>query len=105
MAGTPQSHLTLREGTPVLSADGDRVGVVAHVLTDEPTGIFEGLVVDTGGLAGGHHFADAEEVAGIGEDAVVLTLGREAAGRLPGVSERSTGDRLRRAWDWVSGRY
>lgn len=117
--GEPQSHLTLRDGTPVVTSDGHQVGVVAHVLSDDRTAIFDGIVIDTGGLAGGHRFVDAPEVDEIREDAVVLTLDRTAAERLPepsespavidvdaqGLGDDGLGDKLRRAWDWVSGRY
>ncbi len=115
----PQSHLTLEDGTPVLTSDGFQIGVVAHVLTDEPTGIFDGVVVDTTALPGGHKFIDAAEVAEIRADAVLLTLDRAAAQRLPtpsespavvdlgaeDVDESPLAGKLRRAWDWVSGRY
>ncbi|HYF27102.1 MAG TPA: PRC-barrel domain-containing protein [Baekduia sp.] len=114
----PQSHLTLEDGTPVTTRDGARVGVVAHVLTDEPTGIFDGIVIDTGGLVGGHRFVDAPLVDEIRSDAVVLTIDADQAARLPEPSENPAvvgaepgdddgvlGGKLRRAWDWVSGRY
>ncbi|WP_205699597.1 PRC-barrel domain-containing protein [Conexibacter sp. SYSU D00693] len=119
MEGAPQSHLTLEDGTPVLTSDGHRIGVVAHVLSDDMTAIFDGIIIDTGGLAGGHRFVDAPDVDDIREDAVVLALDRAAAQRLPEPTESpavvegdgtdfgddTLSDKLRRAWDWVSGRY
>jgi hypothetical protein len=46
-SGDPISYLTLQTGTDVISADGDRVGVVEHVLHDAATDVFDGIVIDT----------------------------------------------------------
>ena len=43
--GPPVAYLGLREGTPVYDRSGERIGVVEHVLADEPMDIFLGLVV------------------------------------------------------------
>jgi len=45
-SGDPASYLTLEAGTDVLSAEGQRAGTVQHVLGDEQTGIFDGIVID-----------------------------------------------------------
>ena len=58
-SGDPISYLTLEPGTDVISADGERVGVVEHVLADEETGIFDGIVIDVKLGPGGLHFVDA----------------------------------------------
>ena len=114
--GDPGSYLTLGEGTPVLSADGERIGVVEHVLADADDDVFDGLVIEA---LGGHRFVDAPLVDEIHERGVVLTLDAEAAGRLPEPIENPSaieatpddtvpddlGDKLRRAWDWISGNY
>ena len=114
--GAPMSYLALAEGTAVHSADGEEVGEVAHVLADEETDIFDGIVIAHG--VGRHTFADAEQVAEIHERAVVLTLTAAEAEALPEPSENPAvmeddpsehegrlGHKLRRAWDLISGNY
>jgi hypothetical protein len=117
-AGEPTSYLTLEEGTDVLSADGERIGAVEHVLRDESTDIFDGLVIDTKLGPGGHRFVDAVEVAEMRADAVVLTLSTADAEQLPdpepspGVMEHHGAEdtespverKLRRAWELISGK-
>jgi hypothetical protein len=114
----PASYLTLEPGTDVVSADGERVGVVEHVLRDEATDIFDGLVIDVSLGPGGLHFVDAPAVAEIRDDAVVLATRAADVERLPkpsanpavmehhGVedSEGKLEHKLRRAWEIVSGR-
>ena len=116
--GAPASYLTLEEGLPVYSSDGRRVGKVEHVLADPDVDVFDGIVLDTSVLPGGHRFADATQVDEIYERGVVLTLDAEAAERLPEPSanpgEIEIGpddvvpdefkDKLRRAWDRISGK-
>jgi hypothetical protein len=116
--GDPGSYLTLEEGTDVISADGHRVGVVQHVLRDEGTDIFDGIVIDVRLGPGGLRFVDAPDVAEIRETAVVLTVPSEEIEQLPqpapspavmehhGVedSESPLEHKLRRAWEIVSGR-
>jgi hypothetical protein len=114
--GAPGSYMTLREGVPVYSRDGQRLGDVEHVLAEPDKDIFDGIVF---GLAGKHHFVDAPEVERIHEQGVVLSLDAAAAERLPEPSENpatmsaspddtAEGElerKLRRAWDLISGRY
>ena len=114
--GNPASYLVLADGTPVLSSDGQEVGTVEHVLADADSDVFDGVIVDVGG---GHRFADASLVEGIYERAVVLAMTAPAAEELPEPSENPAalgaspddtvpddlGDKLRRAWDYLSGRY
>jgi hypothetical protein len=118
MAGEPSSYLTLEAGTDVLTADGERIGAVEHVLRDEPSDVFDGLVIDTRTGPGGLRFVDAPEVAEIRVDAVVLTLTAVEAERLPQPegspavmehhgaedSESPLQHKLRRAWELVSGK-
>ena len=114
--GAPVSYLALEEGTAVLTADGEEVGHVAHVLADEEKDIFDGIVISHG--LGRHTFADAEQVGEIHERGVVLTLTAAEAEALPEPSEnpavmerpvRAGGlaltAKLRRAWDLLSGNY
>jgi uncharacterized protein YrrD len=117
-AREPASYLTLEEGTDVVSADGDRVGVVEHVLRDEETDIFDGLVIDVKLGPGGLRFVDAPDVADILEDRVVLTVPSAEVEQLPkpgpnpavmehhGVEdvESPLEHKLRRAWEIISGR-
>jgi hypothetical protein len=90
------------------------VGVVDHVLTDEETGIFQGLVVHTRPVVPGRHlFAAHEQIAELRERGVRLGVPREelyeldarAGRRRPGDQrpERPIEALLRRAWDLVSG--
>lgn len=114
--GQPRSYLTVVPGVDVISADGRRVGALTHVLADEQADIFDGIVIDA---PGGHRFVDAPEVAELFERAVVLTIDAAAVDGLPEPranpavmehdgaedSEGPLAQKLRRAWDLISGRY
>jgi|SRR5919106_5145304 uncharacterized protein YrrD len=119
--GEPSSYLNLGEGAEVYSCDGERVGEVEHVLAAEDADIFDGLVLDTSVLPGGHRFVDAEHVEEIFERGVLLKLDRQEAERLPEPSanpatleltpddvaeedEDALKRKLRRAWDLISGK-
>ena len=80
--GAPSSYLVLEEGLPAFSRDGEEVGRVEHVLADPDADVFDGIVLDTSVLPGGHRFVDATQVDEIYERGVVLTLDRDAAERL-----------------------
>ena len=121
--GAPISYAVLATGTPVYSADGTRIGAVAHVLAAEHEDIFDGIVI--GHLAHdvigghGHRFVDAPEVASIHEHAVLLSIDDAACRSLPDPSanpaemeidpgetpQSPTARKLRRAWDRLSGNY
>jgi hypothetical protein len=115
--GSPVSYLALEEGTVVLGSDGEEVGHVAHVLADEEQDIFDGVVIAHG--LGHHTFADAEQVAAIHERGVTLTITAAEAEALPEPSENpavmhddpsepdasTLTEKLRRAWDLLSGNY
>jgi sporulation protein YlmC with PRC-barrel domain len=117
--GSPASYLTLADGTPVLTSDGEEIGRVEHVLADADADVFDGLVVDVSRGPGGHRFVDAPQVADIAAGGVTLTLDAAAAEDLPEPSENpaqmsadpdetAEGDftrKLRRAWDRISGNY
>lgn len=120
--GAPSSYRTLAEGTPVHSSDGTKLGEVEHVLADQDTDIFDGIVIDRSALPGGHRFADAAQVEEIFERAVVLTVDAAGAERLPEPSENPAAmevggedfverewddeaeSKLKRAWDLISGK-
>ncbi len=122
-AGDPISYLALVVGTKVISADGKPIGEVAHILADPENDIFDGIVIDASWLPGGHVFADATQIEEIRTDAVILKLDAEASRSMPRPSanpaaletgaddmvEEGAGeelrDKLRRAWDRISGNY
>ena len=118
--GEPSSYLSLGKGAEVYSCDGVKVGEVEHVLAAPDQDIFDGVVLDTSVLPGGHRFVDAEQVEEIFEHGVLLKLDRQEAEKLPepsanpaaleitpdDVSEGDEGTlkrKLRRAWDLISG--
>src|SRR2546423_2389285 len=118
--GNPCSYEVLEAGTPVLSSSGEKVGKVTHVLAVPEEDIFDGIVIDTHLGPGGHRFVDAPDVVEIFERGVELRLDTEACGALPEPSENPAAlevgaddmaakgklhDKLRRAWDLVSGNY
>jgi uncharacterized protein YrrD len=119
--GEPSSYLTLGKGADVYSCDGKKIGTVEHVLAAPDEDIFDGIVLDTSVLPGGHRFVDAPEVEEIFERGVLLKLDREAAESLPepgdnpaalevtpddlaDPDESELKRKLRRAWDLISGK-
>src|SRR3954464_11905893 len=117
--GDPISYLTLSEGTPVFAAGGVRIGVGEHVLADAEADVPAALLTAGRAGPGGWRFVDAPQVHRIYERGVLLTLGEREAEALPQPSENPAtvvaepedaegtplGDKLRRAWDYISGRY
>jgi hypothetical protein len=118
--GEPSSYLNLGKGAEVYCRDGEKVGDVEHALAAEDADIFDGLVLDTSVLPGGHRFVDAAQVEEIFERGVVLKLDRQEAERLPEPSaspatlevtpddiseddESTLKRKLRRAWQLISG--
>ncbi len=116
--GQPSSYLVLADGVAVYSSDGKQLGKVEHVLEVPEEDIFDGFVIDTSVLPGGHRFVDAPEVEEIFERGVVLKIDAAAAQKLPepsanpavlevGADDMLPGARhqkLRRAWDLISGK-
>jgi hypothetical protein len=117
--GEPSSYLALQQGVPVYSSDGEKLGSVEHVLADPDVDIFDGIVLDTSVLPGGHRFADAPQVDEVYDRGVVLKLTAAEARGLPEPSANPGSlaatpddvlpehlhDKLRRAWDRISGNY
>jgi uncharacterized protein YrrD len=115
--GPPSSYLALEPGRPVYSSDGKEVGKVEHVLADPDADIFDGIVLDTSILPGGHRFVDAPQVDEIYERGVVLNVSAEEAQGLPEPSanpavmkadpadaeDSGLARKLRSAWDRISG--
>lgn len=116
--GPPSSYLVLGDGVPVYSSDGEELGKVEHVLADPDADVFDGIVLDTSVLPGGHRFVDAPEVGEIYERGVVLKIDAAAAEDLPEPSANPGAlevgaddmvkddghDKLRRAWNLISGK-
>lgn len=119
--GPPISYLVLAKGTPILSRDGEEIGQVAHVLAAEEEDLFEGIVISTHLGAKGHRFVDADQAESLHEEGVVLKLDADQCRDLPEPSANPAAmrddptagstagdrlqDRLRRAWDLLSGNY
>ena len=111
--GRPVAYLALKDGTTVYDRTGQRIGVLDHVVADEPTDIFEGLIVHTLPLPGRHLFADRNQIAALHERGVLLSVDRDELHDPSQKSTRQTNPsnpvdsplqaRLRRAWDWISG--
>ena len=117
--GNPVSYLVLSDGVDVVTADGHTVGTVEHVLAVPEADVFDGVIVDMRAGPGGHRFADATQVQALYERGVVLTLDRDAAETLPEPSQNPAtmeadpddvtpdglDDKLKRAWNYLSGNY
>ena len=116
--GPPISYEVLAKGTPVLCCDGHQIGEVVHVLAAEHEDIFDGIVIADHLGARGHRFADADDIGEIHERGVLLKLSRQACARLPEPSANpavmgedpgdhapGVSDKLKRAWDFLSGNY
>lgn len=118
--GEPSSYLTLAKGAAVYGSDGEKVGEVEHVLADQDSDIFDGVVLDTSVLPGGHRFVDADQVEEVFERGVLLKIDRQAAESLPepkanpAAMELTPDDvaedgesglkrKLHRAWQLISG--
>ena len=113
------SYLTLQPGAPVRASDGTEIGKVEHILADSGADIFDGLVIDVRRGPGGHRFVDAPQVARMDEDGgVTLALDADAVAALHEPSESPATmragaadvdsselrEKLRRAWDVLSGK-
>jgi uncharacterized protein YrrD len=117
--GLPISYEVLDRGTPVYSSDGVQIGTVAHVVAAEDEDIFDGLVITEHRGRHGYRFVDTDDIDQMYERAVILKLDAEASASLheptpnpPVVIEdptqpesRTLGHKLRRAWDYISGKY
>jgi hypothetical protein len=118
-SGNPISWKVLEPGGDVICSGGERVGTVQHVLGDQESDIFDGLVIDVRSGPGGVRFVDAPEVAEIREGAVQLAITEDAVAKLHepsanpavmenhGVEDAPPGElhrKLSRAWDLISGR-
>lgn len=78
--GARIAYIVLAEGTPVATADGQRIGTVRAVRADDAKDVFDGIVISTDD---GDRFVDAPEVGDIYERLVLTTLTAEQARELP----------------------
>lgn len=116
--GAPSSYSVLAPGVAVFSRDGKELGELQYVLADPDQDVFDGLVIDISALPGGLRFADAVQVEQVFEHGVVLSLTSDEAELLPEPSENpgalevtgvedvertELGEKLRRAWEIISG--
>jgi hypothetical protein len=105
------AYLAVKDGTPVYDRDGNRVGVVEHVMSEG--GIFEGLIIHTHPLPGRHLYAEANQVGEIRERGVLLSVDEadlhdprtESARRRWDGRGNTLEARLRRALHWISARF
>jgi hypothetical protein len=117
--GDPSSYLVLADGTPVYASGGEEVGKVEHVLAEPDLDLFDGIVVKDPRVADGHLFVDASQVDECFERGVVLKLDMAAAEDLPAptanpeeieigpddVVPDNFHDKMRKAWNRISGNY
>jgi len=87
--GDPVSWLMIRAGWKVLAADGSEVGEVDEVAGDDTEDIFDGLAIATSSF-GKPRYVPSEQVAGISEGAVRLSLTREQVVQLGEYLEPAT---------------
>lgn len=110
--GAPVAYLVLPTGVPVYDRDGTHVGTVEHVLADEGADIFHGLVIRAHHLMDRPLFADREQVGGLYEQGVTLTVPATdlhepnedaiAADVTDASVSEQAREGLRRAWEWLS---
>ncbi|BCB90197.1 hypothetical protein Psuf_075100 [Phytohabitans suffuscus] len=98
------AYTVLPGGVPVYDSNRVLVGEVMHVLADEGPDIFHGLVVRT---PDGHRFARREQIGELHSGGVLLTvpgtdLREPSADPVAADADRSVGENLRRAWEWLS---
>jgi hypothetical protein len=106
--GEPVAYTVLPDGVPVYDRDRVLVGEVEHVLADEGSDIFHGLIVRT---PEGHRFAHRDQVAALHRGGVLLAvpgtdLHEPSADPVAADADRPVGEQLqeslRRAWEWLS---
>lgn len=81
--GHPVSYLVAKQGTPVFSSDGERLGRLVKVLAAPEAHMFDGILIATSRGPGGRRFVDAPEVGEIFERGVVLRIPAAEVDSLP----------------------
>jgi hypothetical protein len=79
--GLPIAYQVLEKGVSVYASDGQRLGVVHHVIAAPEEDIFHGLVVSL--VGSGRRFVAADDVASLHERGVDLRIDSTAAAELP----------------------
>jgi uncharacterized protein YrrD len=110
--GPPIAYLVIRPGTPVYGPDGVPAGTVEHVLADDRSDVFHGLIANTQPAAHHYVFVDADQIAELHERGVVLSVERDQLYELTEQPGERGGDiqagklhaRLQEARDWVGSR-
>jgi uncharacterized protein YrrD len=87
---TPIAWRAIVYDTPVLAADGTRIGAVREVLGSDAEDIFHGIRVNVDGKVADDLMLPADRVTQITSDAVTSDLARTDATRLSRYDERAT---------------
>lgn len=117
--GEPVSYEVLSRGTPVYSSDERQIGKVSHVLAAVDEDVFDGIIIGEHIFGEEHRFADADDVQEIFERGVLLKLDTAGCEQMPKPSANPAvmhddpaesnsefrNQKLRRAWDLISGSY
>jgi uncharacterized protein YrrD len=117
--GEPVSYEVLTRGTSVYSSDERQIGKVSHVLAADDEDVFDGIVISEHIFGEEHRFVDADDVQEIFERGVLLKLDKASCEQLPKPSANPAvmhddpaesnsefrSQKLRRAWDLISGNY
>jgi hypothetical protein len=92
--GLAVDYLAVERGTPVYTAQEERVGRVAEVLDNAREHIFDGLIIELND--GSRRFVDAPEVARTAERGVTLTISAEQVAQLEAPAKSPLGGLARR---------
>ena len=78
MTGDPISYMALPKGARIVGSDGEEVGRVSDVISDDQKDIFSGLTFKHGAL-GRQHFLAADLVESMTMEEVTLTVTSDVA--------------------------
>jgi uncharacterized protein YrrD len=78
MTGDPISYMALPKGARIVGSDGEEVGRVSDVISDDQKDIFSGLTFKHGTL-GREHFLAADLIDSITTEEVTLTVTSDVA--------------------------
>jgi len=89
----PVSWFVIEPGWSVVDAEGREVGKVAEITGDSEQDIFDGLAISSGALRT-RRYVPSEQVAGIVEGQVTLTLRGDEVTRLEEFTEPAPQERI-----------